>query len=125
MADADTQTISRLYRCFNARDIDGVLVMLSDDVAWANGMDGAHVQGHEALCAYWTRQWSMVSPHVDPVTFSEATDGTVSVEVIQTVRDLHGQPLQSQTHGLKDKTTRHVFRLKDGKVTRFDVEDAA
>ena len=26
---------------------------------------------------------------------------------------------------LKDKTVMHVFRLQDGKVTRFDVQDAS
>ena len=34
------------------------------------------------------------------------------------------KPLQGQTHGLKDKTVGHVFRLREGKVARFDIEDA-
>jgi hypothetical protein len=33
--------------------------------------------------------------------------------------------LQDQAHGLKDKTVMHVFRLQDGKVTRFDIQDAS
>ena len=41
------------------------------------------------------------------------------------VRDLEGKPLQGQTHGLKDKTVGHVFRLREGKVARFDIQDAA
>ena len=47
-----------MYR-FNARDIDGVLTVLTDDVAWANGMDGGYVHGREAVRAYWTRQWTI------------------------------------------------------------------
>jgi hypothetical protein len=39
-------------------------------------------------------------------------------------RDLEGNPLQGQTHGLKDKTVGHVFRLREGKVARFDIQDA-
>jgi hypothetical protein len=41
--DADVEILKRIYDRFNARDIDGVLAALADDVAWANGMDGGHV----------------------------------------------------------------------------------
>jgi hypothetical protein len=123
--DGDIEILKRLYDCFNARDIDGVLVALTDDVAWANGMDGGHVHGCEAVRAYWTRQWSMVSPHVEPVEFRKVEDDTIIAEVRQSVYDLDGKPLQGQTHGLKDKTVGHVFRFRDGKVTRFDIEDVA
>jgi ketosteroid isomerase-like protein len=123
--DGDVEILKRMYDRFNARDIDGVLAALADDVSWANGMDGGHVRGREAVRAYWTRQWSMVSPHVEPVGFHRAADGAIVAEVRQTVRDLEGKPLQGQTHGLKDKTVGHIFRFQDGKVTRFDIQDAA
>jgi ketosteroid isomerase-like protein len=121
----DVEIVERLYERFNARDIDGVLVALADDVAWANGMEGGHVHGHEAVREYWTRQWAVVSPHVEPVGFQHTADGAIVAEVRQSVRDLEGNPLQGQTHGLTDKTVGHVFRLRDGKVARFDIQDAA
>lgn len=121
--DADIETLNRIYRHFNARDIDGVLAALAADVAWANGMDGGHVYGHEAVRAYWSRQWSMVSPHVEPVSIHKADDGALVAEVLQSVRDLDGKPLQDGLLGLKDKTVKHIFRFRDGKVMRFDIED--
>src|SRR5262249_30142367 len=72
-----------------------------------------------------TRQWTMVSPHVEPVSFHRTADGAIIAEVRQSVRNLEGKPLQGQTHGLKDKTVGHVFRLREGKVARFDIQDAA
>ena len=123
--DDDLQVLQRLYDRFNARDIDGVLAALTDDVAWANGMDGGHVHGPEAVRAYWTRQWAIVSPHVEPLGFRRTADGAVVAQVRQSVRDLEGNPLTEQTHGLRDKTVGHVFRLHEGKVARFDIEDAA
>jgi hypothetical protein len=120
MAD-DIAILSAMYDRFNARDIDGVLSALTDDVAWANGMEGGHVHGREGVREYWTRQWAIVSPHVEPVSFDRANDGSIVVEVLQSVRDLQGRPLQDQTHGLKDNTVRHVFHLQNGKVTRFDI----
>jgi ketosteroid isomerase-like protein len=100
------EVLKRIYDRFNARDIDGVLAVLADDLTWANGMDGGHVHGLEAVREYWTRQWTVVSPHVEPVSFTETADSSVVVEVQQSVRDLEGKPLQDQAHGLKDKTAR-------------------
>lgn len=123
MSENHVQVISRLYECFNTRDINGVLVALTDDVAWANGMDGGHVHGHKALHDYWTRQWALVNPHVEPVGFAQTADDTITVEVIQTILDLKGQPLSGQTHGLKDKTVTHIFQMEHDKVKRFDIQE--
>ena len=59
------------------------------------------------------------------MSFYRTADGAIIAEVRQTVRDLEGKPLQGQTHGLNDKTVGHVFRLRKGKVARFDIQDAA
>jgi ketosteroid isomerase-like protein len=121
--DADIEVVRRMYDRFNARDIDGVLAALATDVAWANGMDGGHVHGCEAVREYWMRQWAVVSPHVEPVSFRRSADGAIVAEVRQSVRDLEGKPLEGQTHGLKDKTVGHVFHFHNGVVTRFDIQD--
>ena len=120
----DAEVLRRMYERFNARDIDGVLSSLAEDVVWANGMDSGHVHGHEGVRAYWTRQWAIVSPYVEPVAFRRRADGAMVAEVRQSVRDLEGKPLQGQTHGLADKTVGHVFHLSDGRVTRFDIQEA-
>ncbi|MBB4114529.1 MULTISPECIES: nuclear transport factor 2 family protein [Rhizobium] len=124
MSNNDVEMLKRVYAGFNARDIDAVLAVLSDDVAWANGMDGGHVHGREAVRDYWTRQWAVISPQVEPVAFAETDDGTVAVEVIQSVFDLDGRPLEGQSHGLKDKTVTHIFRIEADKIIRFDIRDA-
>src|SRR6202167_6467242 len=101
--DSDIEVLKRIYDRFNKRDIDGGLAVLADDVAWANGMDGGHVHGREAIREYWTRQWAMVSPHVEPVGFHRTQDGAIIAEVRQSVRDLEGRPLEGQTPGRKAK----------------------
>lgn len=121
--ERDIELIARLYRGFNAREIDAVLALLTQDVMWANAMDGGYAHGHDGIRAYWTGQWSMVDPHVEPVGFEKADSGSISVEVVQSIRDLDGNVLQGQTHGLKDKTVRHIFCFRDGLVSRFDVQD--
>ena len=124
MSNNDVEMLKRVYAGFNARDIDAVLAVLSDDVAWANGMDGGHVHGREAVRDYWTRQWAVISPHVEPVAFAETDDGAVAVEVIQSIFDLDGRPLEGQSCGLKDKTVTHIFRIEGDKIVRFDIRDA-
>ena len=81
--------------------------------------------GREAVRESWTRQWAVVSPHVEPISFEKTAYGAVVVQVQQTIRDLQGKPLQDQTHGLRDQVVGHVFRLQNGEVTRFDIQDTA
>ena len=77
--DNDGEILKRIYDRFNSRDIDGVLALLADDVIWANGRDGGHVHGREAVREYWIRQWAMVSPHVEPV----ASTGPLTTQSLQ------------------------------------------
>ena len=48
------EVLENMYDRFNARDIDGVLEMLTDDVIWANGMDNDYVHGRDGVRQYWT-----------------------------------------------------------------------
>jgi len=123
--NGDVELLKRIYDRFNARDIDGVLTVLTDDVAWANGMDGGHVHGREAVREYWTRQWTMVSPHVEPVGFHRTADGAIIAEVRQSVRDLEGKPVRGRRTGLKTRRSDTFSVLREGKVARFDIQDAA
>ena len=117
MPQNDIEMIKRIYASFNARDIDAVLAVLSDDVTWANGMEGGHIHGREAVRSYWTRQWATVDPRVEPTAFSAGVDGEAIVEVHQTVRDLQGAVLVDQMVG-------HIFRIENGLITRFDIRGA-
>ena len=67
---------------------------------------------------YWKRQWAMVDPRVEPLSFSPRPDGAVFVHVHQTVRDLEGNLLA-------DRTVGHIFRIENGLIRRFDIADAA
>lgn len=113
--DKDEQMIMYLYNRFNARDIEAVLSTLAEDVVWANGMENTHVHGPEAVREYWAHQWLVINPHVDPVSVGKAKDGSTVVEVHQTVHDLEGKLLLDETVG-------HVFRVEDGRVSRFDIQ---
>src|SRR5271156_4624141 len=95
--DHDEQLIKQMYDGFNTRDMDGVFSLLADDVAWANGMEGTHVYGKDAIREYWTYQWSTIDPHVEPLKIAKADDGTLVVDVHQVVKNLEGQVLIDET----------------------------
>jgi ketosteroid isomerase-like protein len=73
----------KAYADFDARDIDAVLSVMHPDVAWANGMEGGHVHGYEAVREYWTRQWKLVDPYVEPRGFQHDERGRIVVDVHQ------------------------------------------
>jgi hypothetical protein len=109
--------LKHLYNRFNVRDMESALAAMDEEVVWANGMEGGHVHSRAGVRSYWTRQWTMVDPHVEPVAFSDGAEGEVIVEVHQVVRDLNGTLLA-------DKKVGHVFRFENGLVKRFDIRDA-
>jgi hypothetical protein len=112
----EVEFIRRLYDRFNARDMETLLSAMQENVIWANGMEGGHVHGRDGVRRYWTRQWAMIDPRVEPVAFSQGAEGEVIVDVHQIVRDLNGQLLA-------DRLVGHVFRLENGLVQRFDIRE--
>lgn len=110
----NVERLKRLYERFNARDIETVLAALHEDVLWANGMEGGYARGREGVRRYWTRQWALIDPHVEPISFSTGPEGEVAVDVHQVVLDLTGNLLSDQRVG-------HVYRIEGGLITRFDI----
>jgi ketosteroid isomerase-like protein len=113
----EEKLLREMYAGFNARAMESVIAMMHEDVLWANGMEGGHVHGRDGVREYWTRQWAMIDPHVDPLSITRAEDGSFVVEVHQVVRDKAGNMLADQRVG-------HIFRMEDGLVRRFDIRGA-
>jgi hypothetical protein len=111
----ERELLTAAYGDFNARRIDAVLGRLHPAVEWANGMEGGHVFGREAVREYWTRQWRAIDPHVDPLRIEADGRGRLIVEVHQVVRDLEGNVLV-------DTIVHHAYRFADGLIRRMDIE---
>jgi len=105
-----------LYKNFNERNIEPIIASMTDDVKWANGMEGGYVYGHHGVREYWNRQFTIVNPKVQPISI-EVTDDLIKINVHQVVHDLNGELLL-------DKNVRHIFRLKDGKVAEFEIDES-
>jgi hypothetical protein len=110
----DLARLTHMYECFNARDLEAVLATMAPDVAWANGMEGGHLEGREAVRAYWTRQWALLDPTVVPERFDRDASGRVVLTVRQLVRDKAGALLA-------DGCVKHAYTFKDGLVQRMDI----
>jgi ketosteroid isomerase-like protein len=110
----EEQLLRQAYAAFNARDIDGALALMHPDVDWPNGLEGGRELGHDAVRAYWTRQFGLIDSHVEPVGFEVDDEGRIVVDVHQVVRDLEGSVLS-------DGRVRHVYTLRDGLVSRMDI----
>ena len=111
---AEQEILAAAYRAFNARDIDAALATMHPAVAWPNGMEGGYVHGHRQVREYWTRQWAMIDPRVEPVGFRVDAPGRVVVDVHQVVRDLTGQVKA-------DRMVQHVYEVRDGLIVRMEI----
>lgn len=108
--------LKQAYEAFNARDIDGALATMKADVVWPNGMEGGTVHGHDGVRSYWTRQWRMIDPHVEPVGFKVDDARRVVVTVHQVVRDLAGKTLL-------DRMVEHVYTMEGGLIRSMEIRE--
>ncbi len=107
--------IKKAYAAFNERDIDTALSTMHPEVQWPKAFEGGYVTGHDAIREYWTRQWTEISPRVEPVGFEQRKNGTLAITVHQVVRDLGG-------HVTFDGNVKHVYTLQNGLLRRMDIE---
>ena len=113
---AEWDLLNFVYAAFNRRDIDAILPKMHPDVEWPNGMEGGWVYGHDGLTAYWTRQWGMIDPHVEPVSIEVGKDSRAIVNVHQVVKDLQGSVLM-------DRIVQHVYSISGGLITRMEIRE--
>jgi hypothetical protein len=113
---AEVAVLREAYRAFNARDLDAALATMQPDVEWPNGMEGGTVHGRTGVREYWTRQWGMIDPHVEPASFSLDTAGRVIVGVHQVVRDLSGKVLL-------DRMVEHVYSMDGGLIRKMEIRE--
>lgn len=110
----DRELLVITYRAFNARDIDAVLALMHTDVDWPNGMEGGRMYGHQGVRDYWTRQWGLIDPRVEPVGFRTDEDGRTVVDVHQVVRDLAGNVIL-------DAMVEHIYLIEDGLIKSMEI----
>jgi SnoaL-like domain len=108
------EILQAAYRDFNARNIEAVISRMHAEVEWANGMEGGHVHGKDEVRAYWTRQFTTLNPHVDPVHIKPDERGNWVVEVRQVVHDTQGNLLL-------DTIVYHTYRFRDRLIARMDI----
>lgn len=107
--------LTNAYAAFNARDIDAVLALMHPDVVWPNGMEGGYMQGQDAVRDYWTRQWKLIDPRVEPQSFTTDHTGRTVVDVHQTVYDLAG-------HLLSDEMLQHIYWIDNQLIRSMEIK---
>lgn len=111
--DNSTHFFEALYKNFNDHRIEPVIESMTENVKWANGMEGGFVYGREGVRSYWTKQFEQIHSRVKPLKI-ETDQDTVKIKVHQVVRDLNGNLLS-------DTIIDHVFHMQNGQVAEFDI----
>jgi ketosteroid isomerase-like protein len=114
--ESKVAVLKEAYRAFNARDIDAALATMQADVEWPNGMEGGTVHGRAGVREYWTRQWGILNPHVEPEGFDLDEAGRVVVAVHQVVLDRSGKTLL-------DRMVEHVYSIEDGLIRNMEIRE--
>jgi ketosteroid isomerase-like protein len=115
-AGAKIELLRRTYAAFNRREIEHVLALMHSNVDWPNGMEGGRVLGTAAVRDYWTRQFEMLDPHVEPQNFTTESDGRIAVDVHQVVHDKSGKLLV-------DHMVQHVYEIRNELIQSMEIRD--
>jgi hypothetical protein len=110
----ERELLTGAYRDFNARNLDAVLDRLVPSVKWANGLEGGHIHGRDAVREYWAKQWAVLDPHVEPKQIELDKSNRWVVTVHQVVKDLKGNQIL-------DTIVYHVYCISDGLIERMDI----
>jgi ketosteroid isomerase-like protein len=111
---AEIELLQRIYAAFNRREIETVLALMHDDVDWPNGMEGGRVLGKSAVRDYWTRQFEVLEPKVEPKNFTREADGRIAIAVHQVVHDKAGTLVA-------DHMVQHVYEFRDGLIQSMEI----
>jgi ketosteroid isomerase-like protein len=91
----DTESvIERAYSAFNARDVDGALALMTEEVSWPKASEGGRVVGRDEIRAYWARQWSEFDPHVEPLAMTQEEEARCASGCAKSSRPLKGMFFQ-------------------------------
>jgi hypothetical protein len=115
MVSEEEAILKQTYQHFNDSNIDATLAVMHPEVDWPNGMEGGIEHGHEAVRNYWTRQWKILDPHVEPVHFRKEKDGRIDLTVHQVVHDVEGNLLI-------DQIIHHVYTFEDGLIKAMEIQ---
>jgi ketosteroid isomerase-like protein len=108
--------LRKAYAAFNARDLEAALATMKPDVEWPNGMEGGTVHGRIGVREYWSRQWKILDPHVEPKNFTTDATGRVVVGVHQVVHDLAGKELLN-------RMVEHVYSIEEGLIQNMEIRE--
>ena len=115
---ASEQFLIEIYQAFNNRKIETVLSFMQPHVKWANAMEGGFIYGRDAVREYWTNQFKVVQPQLEPLKFEQNENDRHVVTVRQIVREMSGNLLL-------DQIVQQIFTIENGLINVFEIGDSA
>ena len=114
--DANHDFLTKIYKAFNARDIDTALAAMHPDIDWPNGWEGGRVYGRQGVRDYWERQWSAINPYVEPIEIYADEYGRTVVKVHATVKDLAGGVIS-------EGDVEHIYKIEGGMIKSMEIRE--
>lgn len=114
MSSNQQQFLQNLYDAFNKREIETIISLMQPDVKWANGFEGGFVYGRDAVREYWTNQFKLIQPQLEPLKYETDENNREVVTVHQIIKDLQGDLLA-------DMTVQQIFTIDNGLISVYEL----
>ncbi|PSB60604.1 nuclear transport factor 2 family protein, partial [Chroococcidiopsis cubana CCALA 043] len=80
-------------------------------------MEGGFVYGREAVREYWTNQFKIIQPQLEPLNYETDDNNRDVVTVHQIIRDLQGNLLA-------DMTVRQIFTIENNLISLYELGES-
>ena len=114
MSSNQQQFLQNLYDAFNKREIETIISFMKPDVKWANGLEGGFVYGRDAVRQYWTNQFKLIKPQLEPLKYETDENHREVVTVHQVIKDLQGELLA-------DMMVQQIFTIDNGLISVYEL----
>lgn len=107
------ELLEKLYRSFNAGDLDSVMEGMTEDVNFPHPLKKTRLVGKETIRRVWQADFDLLDFNFEILGVSKDLEGRAVFKVHQVTKDRSGRILV-------DRVTQHIFTLRDGKIARMD-----
>ena len=113
---SNRQILETVYKSFNNREFEAIILLMHPDVKWANGLEGGFIYGRDQVREYWKRQFEDIQVELEPLKFETDENNRNIVTVHQIVRDLQGKLLA-------DVTIHQIFTIENGLINLYEIDE--
>lgn len=103
-----------VYELFNKREVNRLLNFTSKNINWENFITGENIHGYENMFDYLIKERNTDSLYLEPISFVDNDDNTITVKTKQLIKDSGG-------HILSESIVHHKYNIEESIIQSMKI----